>query len=141
MDSFWQVSMAHFAVSKERPLITSGVGSCIVIALYDPIARVGGIAHPMLPDGRFEDEAVEAEKVEHDLIVGSSKTVGRAVDMLLHGIESMGGRRDRCVAKVAGGAHMFRMFDAPKEGVGAQNIQAVKIKCGEVKVPIVAEDP
>lgn len=140
LESVWYVPMAHFAASKERPLSTSGVGSCVVVVFYDPIARVGGLAHPMLPDERYEDGETKYQPVDADLIVGSSKTVTKAVDVLIQSIESLGGKRSRFIAKVVGGAHMFRLFDSPKEGVGTQNIQAVKTKCLKEQIPIVAED-
>lgn len=135
-----QVSMAHFAVSKSRPLITSGVGSCMVIVLYDPQAKIGGLAHTMLPDEKFEGKDGVPQKIDAAILVGSAKTVGHAVDMVLDGIESLGGNRSRCIAKVAGGAHMFSLFDAPKTGIGQQNIEAIRKKFEQIKIPIVAED-
>ena len=48
-----RVSMADFKVAKApSQLITTGLGSCVGVALYDPVAKVAGLAHIMLPDSR-----------------------------------------------------------------------------------------
>lgn len=136
-----QVSMAHYAVSKNKSLMTTGVGSCIVIVLYDSEAKIGGLAHPMLPDDKFEKDNGEVpQRIDPTLLIGSARTVNHAIDSVLAGIEAMGGKRERCVAKVAGGAHMFTLFDAPSGGVGKQNIEAVREKCSKEKINVIAED-
>ena len=46
-----RVKVAECAVGREeQTLITIGLGSCVAIALYDSVARVGGLAHTLLPD-------------------------------------------------------------------------------------------
>ena len=47
------VGMADMNVAKDNGvLITLGLGSCVGIALYDPVAKVAGLAHSMLPDSK-----------------------------------------------------------------------------------------
>lgn len=140
MEDPMHVSMAHYAVSKTRPLTTTGVGSCVAIVLYDPTAKVGGLAHAMLPDEKFEGVNGHAQKIEPGILLGSAKSVKRAIDMVVYGIELLGGKKERCIAKIAGGAHMFSLFDAPKGGIGLQNIEAIKEKFNDIKIPIAAED-
>ena len=50
------VGMADMQVSKEpgAMLISFALGSCIGVALYDPLVRVGGLLHFMLPDSRID---------------------------------------------------------------------------------------
>ena len=46
-----RVKVAECAVGRdEQILITIGLGSCVAIVLYDSAARVGGLAHTLLPD-------------------------------------------------------------------------------------------
>ena len=46
-----KVGMADLNVCKNPDIITTlGLGSCIGIALYDPVTKIGGLAHIMLPD-------------------------------------------------------------------------------------------
>ncbi len=39
---------------QEEVLVTHALGSCIGVAIYDPVARVGGILHFMLPDSSLD---------------------------------------------------------------------------------------
>ena len=46
-----KVGMADLKVAKAPDsLITLGLGSCIGLTFYDPVAKVGGMVHYMLPD-------------------------------------------------------------------------------------------
>ena len=46
-----KVGMADLKVAKAPDsLITLGLGSCIGLTLYDPVTKVGGMVHYMLPD-------------------------------------------------------------------------------------------
>ena len=46
-----KVGMADLNICKSPDMITTlGLGSCIGIALYDPVTKIGGLAHIMLPD-------------------------------------------------------------------------------------------
>ncbi|HEY1174269.1 MAG TPA: chemotaxis protein CheD [Verrucomicrobiae bacterium] len=50
------VGIADFAVTNNQNLILStySLGSCIGIAIYDPVVRVGGLLHAMLPDSTID---------------------------------------------------------------------------------------
>ncbi len=48
-----KVGMADLNICKAPDMITTlGLGSCIGIAVYDPVTKVGGLAHIMLPDSK-----------------------------------------------------------------------------------------
>ena len=36
--------------SAKDVLVAYGLGSCVAVCLYDPVARVGGMLHALLPD-------------------------------------------------------------------------------------------
>ena len=46
-----RVSVADYAVAARGTITTIGLGSCVAIVLYDAAARVGGLAHVLLPSG------------------------------------------------------------------------------------------
>ena len=65
-----KVGMADLKVAKAPDILTTlGLGSCVGIALYDNVAKIGGLAHIMLPDStqiknnsnvaKFADTAIE----------------------------------------------------------------------------------
>lgn len=126
-----KVGMADLNVCKSPDMITTlGLGSCIGIALYDPVTRIAGLAHIMLPDStqmrnnaniaKFADTGIE-ELVRKMVMAGASKT--------------------RLVAKIAGGAKMFETNGLSGIGnVGQRNAEASKMKLKQLGIPLKAED-
>jgi len=86
------------------------LGSCIGIALFDTAARVGGMAHVMLPAAGRSDGA-------------PGKFADTGTDLLIEMVLAAGAVRGRLVAKIAGGAMMFGT--ASDTGIGSRNAQAV----------------
>jgi len=116
----------------ESPAILAchGVGSCVVVALYDGQAKLAAVAHIMLP-GRSDG--------------GKSALSAQYSDQAIEGmVEELAGRgclRARLVAKVAGGAQMF-LFSSllVEESPGKRNVEAVGRKLNELGIPLVASD-
>ena len=82
------------------------LGSCVAVCLYDPVERVGGMNHILLP-GRAD--------LKH---FDSAARYGiNAMELLINRIMSLGGRRKRFVAKAFGGAHVIPAI-SPENGVG-----------------------
>jgi chemotaxis protein CheD len=50
------VGLAEMAVSNNPGAVmtTYSLGSCVGVAIYDPVAKVGGLLHAMLPDSRLD---------------------------------------------------------------------------------------
>ena len=54
MGSMIKVGMADLKACKcPDSLTTLGLGSCVGVALYDPVTKVSGLLHCMLPDSRL----------------------------------------------------------------------------------------
>ena len=80
MSKVIKVGMADLNVCKAPDMITTlGLGSCIGIAVYDPVTKVGGRAHIMLPDStqmrnnsniaKFADTGIEELQEENEMEV------------------------------------------------------------------------
>ncbi|HEX7018814.1 MAG TPA: chemotaxis protein CheD [Gemmatimonadaceae bacterium] len=125
-----RVKVADLAASAAGTLITIGLGSCVAIALYDEGAAVGGLAHVLLPDETMSRDRTNLAKFP-----------STAIPMLLERMESLGARRERMWAKIAGGASMFGSL-LPSGGinVGERNVSAVRDALSGVGMPILAED-
>jgi chemotaxis protein CheD len=56
------VGLAELAVSNNPSavLTTYSLGSCIGVAIYDPVVRVGGLLHAMLPDSNLDTAKAQA---------------------------------------------------------------------------------
>lgn len=112
-------------------LTTLGLGSCIGIAIRDPVTKVGGLAHIMLPDSKA--------------IQNSSQNIAKFADTgiaeLVRQMEKRGALRSRMVAKIAGGATMFA-FGGKSDlvQVGLRNAEASIKKLKELNIPIIAQD-
>lgn len=126
-----KVGMADLKVCVSPDSITTlGLGSCVGIALRDPVTKIGGLAHIMLPD---------STTIRNNSNIPKFADTG--IEELVRQVTKKGANRNRLVAKIAGGAQMFS-FGSTSEAVrvGERNVHAVKKKLTEMKIPILAED-
>lgn len=131
MSEIIKVGMADLKVCKAPDgLTTLGLGSCVGIAVRDAAKGIGGLAHIMLPDSKAIKDNTNIPKF-----------ADTGIDELIRQMVAMGATRSRLEAKIAGGAQMFAF--SSKNGtaqVGERNVEAVKKKLGELRIPILAED-
>ena len=123
------VADLNVCVSPDR-ITTLGLGSCVGIALRDPVTKIGGLAHIMLPD---------STTIRNNSNIPKFADTG--IEELVKQVTRRGANRSRLVAKIAGGAQMFG-FNSNSEmvRVGERNVQATKKKLAELRIPILAED-
>ena len=117
MGNIIKVGMADLNVCKAPDgLTTLGLGSCIGLTLYDPVTKIGGMVHYMLPD---------STKVSNNS--NKAKFADTGIDELLEKVIAAGASRSRLVAKIAGGAKMFEVSGLSDVGnIGARNAEAAK---------------
>lgn len=129
--SIIKVRMADLNVAKYPDILTTlGLGSCVGIALYDPIARVGGLAHIMLPD---------STQIKNNSNI--AKFADTATVKLIEEMINIGAKKDRIVAKLAGGAQMFSFSQSSDlMRVGARNVSAAQAILEKMGIPIIASD-
>lgn len=126
-----KVGMADLKVCVSPDSVTTlGLGSCVGIALRDPITKIGGLAHIMLPD---------STTIRNNSNVPKFADTG--IEELVRQMTLRGANRNRLVAKIAGGAQMFGFGSASETvRVGERNVEATKKKLAQMKIPILAED-
>lgn len=126
-----KVGMADLKLCKAPDAITTlGLGSCVGIAIRDPIKKVGGLAHIMLPDSSMFKNNTNIPKYAD---TGTKELVRLIVEA--------GGSRNRLVAKIAGGAQMFAFTSNNNMStVGTRNVEAVQKVLKELNIPILASD-
>jgi chemotaxis protein CheD len=90
------VAMGDIVVSAapEAVITCFGIGSCVAVCAYDGSAKVGGVAHVVLPTSKGAPVANPATFAD------------TAVPCLLDKIEKLGGVRSRLIVKIAGGAKL-----------------------------------
>ena len=131
MSNIIKVGMADLNICKSPDgLTTLGLGSCVGVAVRDPITKVGGLLHAMLPDSTVikDNKCVE-------------KFVDSGLEELVKRMIRAGANRGRLEAKLAGGAQMFafqRNSDLVK--VGERNAEAARKKLRAMHIKLLAED-
>jgi chemotaxis protein CheD len=110
-------------------LVTFALGSCIAVAIYDPLVKVGGLLHYMLPDSNLDlNKAQEKPGMFADT----------GVPLLFKSCYRLGAEKKRIVVKVAGGASI--LDDTNFFRIGQKNITALRKIFWKNNVMIEAED-
>lgn len=106
-----------------------GLGSCVGVALFDPVSRVNGMAHIVLPEA-FTDTPERP-----------GKYANTAVGHLVQTMERLGADRGRIVAAVGGGAQVCFGPTVPTMlALGVRNVQAVQESLKRHKIRCLGED-
>jgi len=82
--------------SKDGSIIVTILGSCVAACLFDPVNRIGGMNHILMP-GRADIKHFD-EPTRYSI---------NAMELLINRMMDLGGDRDKIVAKVFGGAHLI----------------------------------
>lgn len=131
MSKVIKVGMADLNVCKSPDIITTiGLGSCIGLTFYDPVSKIGGLVHYMLPD---------STQMRNNSNIAKFADTG--IEELLRQVIKAGASRNRLVAKIAGGAKMFEVSGMSNvSNIGERNALAAKQKLRELKIRLIAED-
>jgi len=94
------LGISDILVSKNPvdELITYSLGSCIGLTAYDPVAKVGGMIHYMLPLSKVSPDKAQKKP-------GMFADTG--VPTLLKQIFANGALKDHLIVKVAGGSELL----------------------------------
>ncbi len=106
------VSISDMKISncQDDTIITYSLGSCIGMAVYDPVVKVGGMIHYMLPASKIAPAKAEANP---------AMFADTGVPMLLNYLLQSGAQKSRLLIKVAGGAQL--MDDNKVFNIGERN--------------------
>jgi len=110
-------------------IVTYALGSCIGIVVYDPIARVGGMLHYMLPDSTLDPRKAK----ENPAMFADT-----GIPSLFKACYGLGAEKKRMIVKVAGGASI--LDDTNFFRIGQKNIMAMRKIFWKNNVMIAAED-
>lgn len=108
------IGIADMKISKQSDdvLITYALGSCLGIAVYDAVAKVGGLLHVMLPISTVNP----AKAADNPLMF-----VDTGVPELFKACYKAGAKKERMVVKVAGGASLQNNADSDQFQIGKRN--------------------
>lgn len=125
------IGIAEQKVAKAPDtIVTLGLGSCIGLILYDPVYKIGGMVHIMLPSAPRKSEPFNRLKFADTGVSELMKHMVRA-----------GARSKNLKAKMAGGAHMFKSVgNLDTMSVGKRNIQMCRHLLDKYSIPLVSQD-
>ena len=109
-------------------IVTYALGSCIAVAIHDPVAHVGGLLHLMLPESSLD--AAKAAKNPYMF-------ADTGIPLLFRQAYAAGAEKNRLVVRIAGGAQV--MDDAGVFNIGKRNCLTVRKVLWRAGVLISAE--
>lgn len=117
----------HIYVSRLPCRVTTILGSCVAVGLWDPVSKVGGLNHFLLP--HYTEDGM------------SSPRFGNvAVKKLIDALVDAGARKKHLKAKLFGGACVLQAFRKGGVHLGTRNVQVARELLAEEGIPVCAED-
>jgi len=143
------ISQGQHAVGRDPDMVVSTIlGSCISICLWDPVARVGGMNHLLLPDSQRGADGLTSGAVDMDLLINKMMPYGaerpRLRAKLFGGSSMLNGRTDIGARNVDFGRAYLRNEGIPCDGEDVGGVKARRLKfmpaTGIARMRLVDED-
>ncbi|NEV61787.1 chemotaxis protein CheD [Thiorhodococcus minor] len=124
-------------VTREPMMLSTLLGSCVAVCLFDPVAHVSGMNHFLLP---VRNPAAGPATLDSN--------AGRyglwAMEILIDNKAlKLGARRERLRAKAFGGANVLQVSSGAlpeRYSIGTANVQFVRRFLEQDGIPLVAQD-
>ena len=120
------INPGGWAIETERPISTL-LGSCVAVCLYDPKLGVGGMNHFLLPSRG------SSTSTDVDVILNGDYSM----EVLVNALLNKGARKDRMVAKAFGGGTIVSSI---RMAIGERNASFAKEWLDREGIPLVASD-
>lgn len=117
----------YYATSDDTMIVTV-LGSCVSVCLRDPITRIAGMNHFLLP----------ANQDEVNFNSDSARYGVYAMEVLINHLMKLGASRHRLEAKVFGGGNVLKQLRI--NSVGEQNVSFVQEYLRAESISVLAED-
>ncbi len=125
------VGMADLVVANNPSLTltTFSLGSCLGVSIYDPLTRVGGLLHAMLPDSSISEEKAHSKP---------AMFLDTGIPRLLDSARQMRFDCNRAIICVAGGSQI--MDTQGFFNIGRRNQDALRELLSRERLRITAHD-
>ncbi len=107
------IGIGGMYASKRPTVISTILGSCVAVCLFDPWTRIGGMNHIFLPG-----------KADPNNYNTPCRYGINAMELLINRIMNLGANRKKLAAKAFGGAHLVPSV-AEEKGIGEMNVEFV----------------
>ncbi len=107
------IQIGEYHVTDQPTVISTVLGSCVAVCLYDQLLGIGGMNHIMLPG-----------KAELHNYNNPTRFAINAMELLIDGLMKLGARKNCMAAKVFGGAQVISVL-GDQNLVGLKNVEFV----------------
>ena len=124
------VAVGDMKIGQEvDTIVTHALGSCLGLMVYDPIAKVGGLLHAMLPLSKINPDKAKTNPYMF---------VDTGVPTLFKALYEIGGQKSRMVIKAAGCGNPLGKNEMFK--IGERNYTVLKKLLWKNNILLEAED-
>ena len=113
--------------SVKPSAVTTILGSCVALCLWDAKLKIGGVNHFLLPSAS-------------DGGTPSTRFGNVALRALLNQLIKLGSQKRNLQAKLFGGACVLDAFQERENHLGARNIQLAQTFLGQQFIPLAGQD-
>lgn len=114
-------------VSADSYAVTTILGSCVAVCIWDPLSGIGGMNHFLLPS--FSGEGI-----------ASPRFGNIAIKELLDQLAYLGSQKHNLLAKMFGGACVLEAFRQRQHHLGTKNIEVARELLESESIPLVGHD-
>jgi len=109
------IHIGDYHSSKEPVVISTVLGPCVAVCLYDKTSRIGGMNHILMPgesSSYKRNQGLEA------------RYATTAIELLINQMMQLGANRYKLTAKIFGGASILSTI-SPDFSMGMKNVESV----------------
>jgi chemotaxis protein CheD len=124
----------EYFATRDDTIISTVLGSCVAVGLYDAAKGIGGLNHFMLPGefgGAASDEIVSNPNAKYGMY---------AMELLINDLMKLGVSRNDLRAKVFGGGAVLRFSSGVGSSIPANNVDFAFEYLREERIPVLASD-
>ncbi len=121
----------EFYATVEDAIISTVLGSCVAVGLFDEEAMVGGLNHFMLPHEYGKQDLIRSPDAKYGMY---------AMDLLINDLMKLGARRHALKAKVFGGGAVLAFAHGGFSKIPSGNIEFAFEYLMKEEIPLLASD-
>jgi chemotaxis protein CheD len=120
----------YFATTGDT-IISTILGSCVAVGVFDEEARMGGLNHFMLPGDGGKVDLMRSPNAKYGMY---------AMELLINDLMKLGARRKALKAKVFGGGSVLRFSGSVGSAIPGNNIEFAFEYLRKEGIPVLASD-
>lgn len=121
----------EFYATREDTVISTVLGSCVAVGLFDASTGIGGLNHFMLPDAMSENGLIASPQARYGMY---------AMELLINELMKLGLRKADMKAKVFGGGSVLKAMNGAAARLPRSNVDFAFEYLAKESIPVLASD-